>query len=209
MKQLFTAIMAIFVLLVGISGCTYQPSYVEFDAKDELPDAKIPANAASILYADWPEYKTTDEMIAASTHVFVGKVISETYEIINLKTGLPDSSDDADRMIYTVYTIEVDKHLKGESKDVLTIRVLGGTPGYNDEMQIKLLQESNLKYTKIPCVSNYKKLDIGTTYLFCTERFSGNNQEVGINMRQFALYPDSGTAEQIIQQCTNIYNIEK
>lgn len=170
-------------------------------------DTKAPSESSYKiinLSPDWPYYKSFEEIVAASTNIFTGKVKSITFDVINMKTGKIDNStdsDNTDRMLYTIYTIDVLSSLKGENAGEIKICRIGGTPGYNEEEQYKIICSSGLDKTLngIPMITgDVCNLKSDDECLFCTSRTVGDFDFI-INQTQFAHKIDSEDCKSIIE----------
>lgn len=162
------------------------------------------------LMMDWPYYATAEELIDASTHVYLGKVLDVSFTVLDIRTGeeVHDTADKdgrADRALYTVYTVAVTDARKGESAGTVTVAVNGGLAGTREEEQRRVLAESGLTPTiggglsPIPYTPDALCLSVGEEYLFCVSRFGSFDHIV--NPGQFAFDPDSSDAKTIIRCC--------
>lgn len=156
------------------------------------------------IHADYPEYKTADEIVNGATNIYSGIIKDISFEIIDYKTGIADSSpvsDSTSRMLYTVYTVSVRESIKGENSSEIKICRMGGLKGYKEEQQYSILCSSGLidKYNGIPMVNEECELElnIDNSYLFCTRRTVGEYDFV-INLDQFATPTSSDIASLII-----------
>ncbi len=173
---------------------------------DDLPSASASEypKVTSSSQADWPYYNTSDEIVAASTNIYSGKVTDISFAVIDGRTGRVDGSPTSQspfRMLYTVYTVSVDKNFKGDGSEA-KICVSGGLLGYKEEEQYKLMESSGLllKYGGIViCGSEQSTLAVGNEYIFCTSR----NDEFDhiINPLQFAHHISSENARLIVDSC--------
>lgn len=200
MKTNIRIIAVMFLALTCLFGCSNTLS-----ENDEIPYDTTPIpNEAELpidhLMIDFPYYSTPEEVVDASTNVFTGKVVDVSFEIIDCQTGEVDrsaSSESTHRLLYTVYTIEVDKNYKGGNEKTVMLSLEGGMVGWREEEQFGLLKEAGLETW--PLAERTKKLVIGESYLFCTYRAS--HFDCVINLDHFAHYPNSQSARQIIRQC--------
>ena len=102
---------------------------------------------------------------------------------------------------------EFEKSYKGDNDQTEKLCLMGGVPGFNDEVQYQLARSSGLidQYEGIPVLSfKHKKINIGESYLFCTHRSITGNHDYVINPDQFAFYKDSESSAQIQKQCMNV-----
>lgn len=157
----------------------------------------------STIHADWPYYKTSEEIIEASTDIYSGTLKSISFEIIDYKTGTVDRSHDSlstSRMLYTIYTIEVIDKYKGRSVSEMKISLEGGLVGYKEKEQYDLLKNAGLlrNNSTIPTLGkDTHVLNIGEKYLFCTVKMAGE-YELVINPDQFVFEMNSDMAKNII-----------
>ncbi len=158
----------------------------------------------TIVDPDWPLYSTGEELVGASTNVFLGKVTDISFEIIDYETGIADRSfnlNSNSRMLYTIYSVEVVDNYKGETHKPVQISVWGGIAGYNEELQYKLLKDSGLsnEYSSIPIIEERKyDLKSGENYIFCTVKMAGEYYLV-VNPTQFAFELNSDMAKNIME----------
>lgn len=156
----------------------------------------------NFIIIDWDEYQTAAEIVNAATNVFTGKVIDISFEIFNVKTGQIDhssESDEADLLLYTLYTVDVLDNSKGSSSSPLTIKMVGGIESRMEE-QKELCREVGVVRPIIN--GGTTELTIGESYLFCTQRYP--LYDAIINMKQFAYPTDSAEAEAIRQACLGL-----
>ena len=110
MKKILSFCIAMFILcMVGCSN----------SLNSEIPnDLKVEYETSNYEYvalsADYPMYASADEIVSASTNIYIGTVKEISFEIIDMKTGMTVYSDDGSPMLNTVYTIEIKESLKGE-----------------------------------------------------------------------------------------------
>lgn len=157
------------------------------------------------LEPDWPSYKTSDEIVKAASNIYSGKVSEISFAIVDMKTGRIDEdpeSSSTSRMLYTVYTVEVNKSYKGENPGIIKIRKIGGIDRYKVKEQYDLMKKSGMmeKYSGIPICNDDCSLAVGSTYLFCTSRTVGDFDFI-INPTQFAHSISSNNAKAIINSC--------
>lgn len=157
------------------------------------------------LVPDWSSYKTSDEIVKAASNIYSGKVSEISFAIVDMKTGRIDEdpeSSSTSRMLYTVYTVEVNKSYKGENPGIIKIRKIGGIDRYKVKEQYDLMKKSGMmeKYSGIPICNDDCSLAVGSTYLFCTSRTVGDFDFI-INPTQFAHSISSNNAKAIINSC--------
>ena len=157
------------------------------------------------VFVDEPSYDSADEIFESADNIFSGTVKEINFEIFNMKTGEIDrnpESNDTDRMLYTVYVIDVQNTYKGEEKGERSIRVTGGLTSRIDE-QFELLESAGLSdtYPIIPVTSSKIKLSKGVSYLFCTDDSKSGVCDIILNSDQFAQSISSAFAQEIIDYC--------
>ena len=192
------AIAACFVLVAVISGVIPANRNHSLSGFNEL----ISKNPDASISMDWPYYKTAEETIEASSHIYSGKVIDISFTVLDSITGAEDldpESESTSRMLYTVYTISVTDEYKGESAETVRIVVDGGLPGEKENEQFNIIRGSGLKYNGIPVTTEKVELSVGQSYLFCIYR-SGDFDHI-INPNQFAFLLNSKDAKTIIDCC--------
>lgn len=158
----------------------------------------------NVVNADWPVYKTAEEIIDASTNIFTGVVSDISFAVIDLKTGKtvdPAEEGTASAMLHTVYTVTVGERRKGTVAEETKICKIGGLKGYNETEQAELLIASGLAAdgsAPVICVGDDDDctVAIGQEYLFCTSSTSGDFEHI-INPWQFAHRLDSENAKLI------------
>ena len=168
MKRLIS-LLTIFILLL-CSGCT--------PIEPEINPDTIRRNGAVMV--DYFIYHTTEELFDASTYIFEGKITDISAEVLNYQTGKPQrtpigSSDPDDFSITTVYTVQVTKSYKGNTKMVEHIVYDGGNW---DELLVEQAQalrragmynaeENRYLDESFKDISPTRNLKKDTVYLFC------------------------------------------
>lgn len=196
------AIATCFVLVAVISGVILANRNHSLSGFNELISKNLDASDQIVISMDWPYYKTAEETIEASSHIYSGKVIDISFTVLDMKTGAEDldpESESASRMLYTVYTISVTDEYKGESAETVRIVVNGGLPGEKENEQFNIIRGSGLKYNGIPVTPEKVELSVGQSYLFCIYRV-GDFDHI-INPNQFAFLLNSKDAKTIIDCC--------
>ena len=187
---------ACFVLVLGVIAAV--PSMFKIDLRDVFENVlRDGADIGSVTF-DWPEWKTAEEIEAAANNIYVGKVTDISFEVIDYHTGKPadSSAGGSTRLLYTVYTVEVDSSLKGTSPTVVKIAREGGTKGYDDEALDNLLKKYGIKSVSVSMPDDTLSLSLGETYLFCTNRAFDTYDWI-INPTQYAFSLGSDTATAI------------
>lgn len=155
-----------------------------------------------IIHPDWPSYNTAEEIVKAATNIYSGTVIDISFAIVDMKKGSVDEdpkSSNTSRMLYTIYTVEVQESYKGDSLSKTQICKIGGLNNYRVKEQYDLMDISGIlsQYSGIPVCDDHCSLAVGNTYLFCTSRTIGDFDYI-INPTQFAYDPTSKNAKNII-----------
>lgn len=195
----FLVIMLSLIMTVGFAGCNQA-------INDQFPnDLAVSAESEHQMFTlspDWAVYNTAEDIVAASSNIYTGKVKNISFEVVNMKTGTSESSavsDGNDCMLYTVYTVDVANSYKGSNSGEIKICSIGGIAGYKEDEQVNALKAAGLyeEYNGIPVVSGGCSLAIDNEYLFCTSRTVGEYDFV-INKTQFAHATDSQNYDTII-----------
>lgn len=200
--------LSLLIILTGFVGCQksvpQQTSKKNEPSNPDTPDSETLIDLSSYNYRiiDWYEYKTAEEIVNAATNVFAGKVVDISFEVFNIKTGQIDRSSEADkanRLLYTLYIIDVQENYKGSSASPITVKMVGGID-FRLEEQEELCREAGVVR---PIISGgTTELTIGESYIFCTHRFQP--YDAIINMKQFAFPVDSNEAEEIRHVCSGL-----
>lgn len=154
------------------------------------------------IHPDWPSYNTAEEIVSAATNIYSGTVTEISFAIVDMKTGSVDEdpkSISTSRMLYTIYTVEVQQNYKGNNISKTQICKIGGLNNYRIKEQYDLLDISGMlsQYSGIPVSDDDCSLAVGNTYLFCTSRTVGDFEHI-INPTQFAYDPTTKNAKSII-----------
>lgn len=193
----------IFVTVFSATSCSR--SLDDKYPKDLVRSSSDADHSVLTLQQDWPSYETADEIVTAASNIYSGKVSEISFAIVDMKTGRIDEdpeSSSTSRMLYTVYTVEVDKNYKGDNPALIKICKTGGIDGYKVKEQYDLMKKSGMteKYSGIPVCNDDCSLAVGSTYLFCTSRTAGDFDFI-INPTQFAHSISSNNAKAIINSC--------
>ena len=207
MKKTIVIVVAIFLML-SLFGCRTEDNNSTKQSEPELVESEQTDNAqigsCVVISFDWPNYVSAEDIINASSNIYLGTVTDISFEIVNDKTGEVDRAPDsaASRSIYTVYTVSNVKHFEGKQTETHFIRVTGVPKGYREGEQNELLVSAGLVKPGESLVYSGTRtdaLEIGKEYLFSTVSFeSVANAEYGINPTQFALDPASEEAKSIV-----------
>ncbi len=158
------------------------------------------------MHMDWPYYETAEEIREASSQIYVGKVTDVSFTVLDGKTGAEDldpASESTSRMFYTVYSVDIAREYRGESRKTVKIAVIGGLSGVKESEQFRMICDSGLnkKYNGIPIVAETNRigLSIGQEYLFCVNRVGEYDHIISPN--QFVYDVRSKDAKAIIACC--------
>ncbi|MBQ7171688.1 MAG: hypothetical protein IJR89_05370 [Clostridia bacterium] len=198
----YASIAACFVLVAVVSGIILANRNHSLSGINELASGNPDTSNKIVLFMDWPYYKTSEEVIEASTHIYAGKVTGISFTVLDGRTGLEDLdpvSESTSRMFYTVYTVEITDSYKGTSNKTVKIAVNGGISGSKESEQVSLIRNSGLKFNGIPIMSEKIELSVGQSYLFCIHRIGDYDHM--INPDQFAFDLSSKDAKTIIACC--------
>ena len=194
------------VIITSLIGCkgetttqTANSTEDEVQGKNTLAETIDKSNLLCHIRIEWDKYNSAEEIVDASSNVFVGKVDNIYFEVYDVLTGQIDrspSSTSENRYLTTNYTIRVLDNYKGETEQTVTLRITGGIPSRIEEQQA-LCREAGIIRSIL--IGELNELTLGETYLFCTYRF--NDYYKIINMDQFSYPVDSPEAEEIRQAC--------
>ena len=169
----------------------------DFITSDLNPDYPILS-----IRPDWPLYHTADEVVKAASNIYSGTVTGISFAVVDMKTGRVDEnpkSASTARMLYTIYTVDVQESFKGDNPSETKICKTGGMKQDRVKEQYDLMERSGMlsRYNGIPICDEACSLAVGKTYLFCTSRTEGDFDHI-INPTQFAYDPASGNAKNIV-----------
>ena len=152
---------------------------------DETSDIK-----KTYISADWPKYKTVEELAGRATSIYEGVITDISFvvitpggEVVTEALKEPDSS------IYlnTVYEVEVTQPYKNADAEKMYFCVDFGKEGYMENKQVELQKSLNVyrESVGIPIINRFPDINIGETYIFFTHYISGP-YDVIPNQYQFA-----------------------
>lgn len=138
---------------------------------------------------DWVFYRTAGDLVDAAPDVFTGRVKEISFAVVDdtAGTGL-------NRLLYTLYTVEVTETCKGSARGTVAVGMPGGI-GVRLEEQDEIRRDAGLR----PYVLANVELDVGETYLFCTRKNGDRYDHFG--MWQFVFPSDSDAAAVIRRVC--------
>lgn len=153
MKKRIFALLPICLMI--LSACSHQETEVH----------------CSATIVEWPAYSNVQELIGAANLVFTGKITDISFAVLD-RNALPatEETEDRDRDLHTIYTVETMEQYKGEVGESTQVRVMGGIKDYKTDEQLRLLNETERKYG-IPLMEGSTPYTIGETYLFVLRQF--------------------------------------
>lgn len=184
-KKNVILLIAVFVVLFAFLACSSE---------------KSPSTVT--INGDWPYYNSYSDLSAASSLIIEGKVLSISYSIIDYKNAklVIDCRNDLDnKMLYTVYTVEVIDVFKGTAGQTITLAIIGGRDDRDLNAQKEALDQSGLsvKFENIPVLNeNNAKLAEGDEGVFCLHKFGDYYSP--INMEQY-VFPKGSNDYSIIK----------
>lgn len=204
-RLVFAAVISMIVSAVlAFSGCAKNGGNIsestdlpertpQGDMFTEAPSGEeITEHVFTEIAGDWPYYATAEELTAASDSVFKGKLTDISFVTADL------SGSSRNDMLYTVYTVEVEKTFKGEDVPVRKIMKPGGIEGYNEQEQIEALAAAGLPGNTIPCIKNIGRLTPGNEYLFCVTERTETYDNI-VNPSQFVFDLNSENAIGVVE----------
>ena len=142
------------------------------------------------IKVEWPYYNSYSELFEASSLIIEGRVVSISYAVIDYKYAqqVNDCKNDLDnKMLYTVYTVEVIDVLKGETGQTISLAIIGGRDDKDLDLQKQVLDQSGLSklFNHIPILTESKvRLAEGDVCVFSLHKFG--DFFTPINLEQFA-----------------------
>jgi len=163
------ACLCLAVCAVLIVQVMYDPSPA-WVTPPQIDNTKWPEGPYSEMCFDWPMYKSAKSLIDHADLVFIGKVTDISFQVLDMRTAQPvtETTPNSDRMLHTIYTLEIAQTYKGNTADVTKIRLMGGLVDYDVETQLKVMESGNAGKSYIPIMSGYQRVQcsIGNSYLF-------------------------------------------
>lgn len=128
----------------------------------------------TVIHIDYATYcESAEELVEAVDFVYEGQVLDVSFEIWELGSGTLITEKNSkelpqeNRMLYTVYHIQVNRSYKGDVVGEVKLRIQGGIENVREEEQRKLLRERTEKRPiSIPVLATPVVCEIGGTYLF-------------------------------------------
>ena len=103
----------------------------------------ISGDYLTLFSCEYMVNETPKELVDAADMVFIGKVKSLSFEILDWETGLPptEQTEEKNKKLYTNYTVEVITSYKGDVSGTFTFKEYGGVRDrYIDEQIIALTE---------------------------------------------------------------------
>ena len=153
---------------------------------DETSDIK-----KTYVSADWPAYKTVEELADIATNIYEGVITDISFAVIDARNGevITEALKEPDSSIYlnTVYEVEVTQPYKNADAEKMYFLVDFGKEGYMENKQVELQKSLNVyrESVGIPILSGAPDINIGETYIFFT-RYNSGVYDVIPNPNQFA-----------------------
>lgn len=181
-KFLFVFILAA-IMLSGCSGkSNIQGNSTSSAVQDSASSVEKEVRYIE-LSADWPAYKGSDELMKAATVVVLGKVTGVSFQILDMKTGLPPTEDSEQSycLLHAIYDVEVDTVYKGNTDSKLQFAIEGGMKEKYLEEQLAAIAGFSEK--EIPVISGMPEISIGETYLLVLYQYE-NSMPSLVNPKQ-------------------------
>ncbi len=140
-------------------------------------DWDINGDYLSFFSFQYEVFETPKELADMADMVFIGKVKSLSFEILDFRTGLPptEQTDEDDKILYTNYTVEVLTSYKGNASGTFTFKEYGGVRDRYIDEQIKALTaiKEHPTISDIPvCEYDNYIIEEGHTYLFSLDKLN-------------------------------------
>lgn len=134
-------------------------------------DWDISGDYLTLFSFQYEVFETPNELADMADMVFIGKVKSLSFEILDFYTGLPPTvqTEEHHKVLYTNYTVEVLTSYKGGASGTFTFKEYGGVRDRHIDEQIIALTAVKEKPTisDIPVDENENYIiEEGQTYLF-------------------------------------------
>ena len=184
MKKIIAAVLIIFM---AATLCLAQPVSLAYrggldrDLDEIRSGGEWGYGSVSLCYSN---YETAADLTNIADHIYKGTVVGISFEIRPFNE---------EKMLFTVYEVQVQTSYKGKLPGTVYIRIAGGLPGYREAEQRALAEDSGGCYLTSRC----RCLSIGKSYLFCT-RGKGEKQGI-VNLEQFAISKESPNYKKMLQ----------
>jgi len=188
MKKVFSLLLLLAMALCASCG---KPATEESDS--DVPENDGNPHAIEMIVDYFSVYPDAESVVAEADRVFIGKITSIDFVVLDLLTGEPPTEETSinHRELHSIYTLETSTHYKGESQATVEFLTMGGVPDYRMEEQIDLLQNTSYAvfskaHNVVPVVHNMPSLVLGKTYLFAVKNMYDGY--VGLFSLQHCIY---------------------
>ena len=194
-KTIIFILMICFVL--GFSACEHKLVMPKKDAESVNKDA------GKVMSFDWYYYPTAEELTEIVSDVYIGTVTDISFDVIDLTTGKTAdkdvTEDEAIPLLCVIYTIETKNYYKGNQREIVKLKTMGGWAGFKDDEQRAVLDTfENIKKDVVYFdADQFDRLSVGETYVFCTQSLAGGPDYI-YNPNQFAFQIDSANAKAVL-----------
>lgn len=151
------------------------------------------------MNADWPYYKTEQDLIDASDAVFVGTVKQISFMVTDWETGSKELKEDSEPMLQTIYTIETAQKYKGSAFGTVQIMIVGGIPNFRENEQ-RQLWSAVKQSERFPVLAEVEHLVEGESYLFFLSKIGDNDHYSIVNAEEFAMDPNCSFARNAVKK---------
>ena len=151
------------------------------------------------MHADWPYYKTEQDLIDASDAVFVGTVKQISFMVTDWETGSKELKEDSEPMLQTIYTIETAQKYKGSAFGTVQIMIVGGIPDFRENEQ-RQLWSAVKQSERFPVLAEVEHLVEGESYLFFLSKIGNNDHYSIVNAEEFAMDPNCSFARNAVKK---------
>jgi len=129
----------------------------------------------NFLNALWPFYESAEELMNASSYVFVARITGISFVVLDVTTALPptENTEDRHRGLNTFYELEIYMTFKGCTLNVTHFWVDGGLRGYRTDEQIRLMEEYQV-YNRdwgIPVWESPIYVNVGDVFLLALNEY--------------------------------------
>lgn len=161
LKKHFKTTLALFLSACILSACSEVTDI----------DWEISGDYLTLFSLQYEVFETPDELADMADMVFIGKVKSLSFEILDVYTGFPPTAqtEEHDKVLYTNYMVEVLTSYKGGASGTFTFKEYGGVRDrYIDEQIIALTKvKEHPTISDIPVDENENYIiEEEHTYLF-------------------------------------------
>lgn len=198
MSRSICIIVVLCMISLFLNGCQFMntestaPATSAISTTTSIPTTSVedrPKNPI-ILRANWPHYNSVDTLVGASDLIFEGIVKDISFAVVNMKTGKVVEGDDGSRslLLHTIYEIEVKTAYKGSESETVSLAIMGGIVGYNEETQYQIMEACGI-YNGIPILNDHEALEIGAECLFLLCDMGGDHLTIP-NQAQYVFIYD-------------------